>query len=438
MGSSLVNSLVAGSIFAVFLLLSLNARMASVRLMLLFLCVLGLIRRQVAQLVGYAEQDPILLVGPAYAFFITAWHLFQTRLVLDRKSARLAAILAGIMVLQVFNPFQGGILIGLAGVLFYLVPLVWYFLGFGFRSPGLLTAVINTMMIVCVVSALYGLKQVYFGYSEAELVWQRFTGFAVEVSQKVQRPYSFFSSPAEFTHVLTIGFVLFFCQLLAGKRFAVVPLAVLGMTTVLSGQRGAVVSLMGTSVLLWVIQSRQWQIWGVRLLMALAVLMLVGGWTITRLQTFQLSDSSSELVGHQIEGLTDPLGKKSTLGIHLNLVQEGMLRGITNPIGYGLGATSHTSRLTDSKDKSDLYSAEFDVADMFVSLGVVGGVTYVLFLFQCIRKSLFSWTRNRDFEGLCILGCILVSLGQIAYGGQYFCAMFFWLALGAFDATRAD
>src|SRR5205823_6330019 len=108
--------------------------------------------------------DPVLLVGPAVALLLFALALVKGRLSRDSKLSRWVAVLMVIMVLQIFNPLQGGLAVGLAGALFYLVPLLWFWIGQSWGSAIFTEKVLFRVVIpVAVAGSLLGLYQAFFG-----------------------------------------------------------------------------------------------------------------------------------------------------------------------------------------------------------------------------------------------------------------------------------
>src|SRR5690606_40316686 len=97
--------------------------------MLAYLVLMADLRRMLIPFVGWKSTDPLLLVGPTFAIVLMAYAFASGRAKIDTPLAKWIMILIGIMVLQMFNPAQGGLTVGVAGALFYIVPLLWYWAG---------------------------------------------------------------------------------------------------------------------------------------------------------------------------------------------------------------------------------------------------------------------------------------------------------------------
>src|SRR5207245_6962083 len=82
-------------------------------------------------IVEYTGDDPIHLLTPLVTLMALVMLLRSQRLNMFRATplAGSVSVLGLIFVLEVFNPLQGSLLIGLSGALFMLVPLVWFYFG---------------------------------------------------------------------------------------------------------------------------------------------------------------------------------------------------------------------------------------------------------------------------------------------------------------------
>jgi len=99
--------------------------------MMLFEPVRGLLRRAQYLVVDYAGQDPIHLLTPLVTLMAFAMLLRSQRLNMFRATPLAGSVscLGLIFALEIFNPLQGGLLIGLSGAMFLLVPVVWFYFG---------------------------------------------------------------------------------------------------------------------------------------------------------------------------------------------------------------------------------------------------------------------------------------------------------------------
>src|SRR5712691_11948726 len=99
--------------------------------MILFEPFRGFIRRAEYLIVDYSQFDPIHVLTPIVALMALGLMLQRYRLNIVRATplASSVSILAAIFFVQIFNPLQGGMMIGLSGAMLILVPVCWFYFG---------------------------------------------------------------------------------------------------------------------------------------------------------------------------------------------------------------------------------------------------------------------------------------------------------------------
>src|SRR5262249_26487848 len=110
------------------LLVSLEAGLVA---MMLFEPFRGIIRRGQYLFIDYSSQDPIHVLTPIVTIFALFSVLRSHGIAILRASplATSVSLLALVYVLEIFNPLQGGIVVGLSGAMFALIPLLWFYFG---------------------------------------------------------------------------------------------------------------------------------------------------------------------------------------------------------------------------------------------------------------------------------------------------------------------
>src|ERR1051325_7096456 len=108
------------------LLVSLQAGLFA---MMLFEPLRGVIRRAQYLFVDYSSEDPIHVITPMVTVIAFAMLVKTQRLTIFRASplASWVSLLGLIYVVEILNPLQGGILVGVSGAMFVLVPLLWFY-----------------------------------------------------------------------------------------------------------------------------------------------------------------------------------------------------------------------------------------------------------------------------------------------------------------------
>jgi len=408
--------------------------------MILFLPALSLLRRVLIPVSGFAQNDPLLLVGPVVALFI----LYRLYVVEGRRPGsdrllKLVAALLAVAVIQVFNPLAvGGFVAAAGGLLFIGVPLLWFFIGRELGDQRTITVLLyGTIVIACVV-AVYGLFQTQYGNPTPwDQEWIDVNGYGAlnvgrsETGSQI-RPFSTFASNQEYSIYLAIS-VTFLVALMFHRRLTmVVTLPLIAVALFLSGGRSALVTGIITIVVLIALRTRA-------LVTGFLVVVLGIGVAYGAAAAFGPTlDRAAGLGGdavaeRNVTGILNPLDpNKSTFIAHWDNYVRGFTDGFKNPAGHGTGSTSIASKLTDSAN----LDSEIDLSNTFLSLGVAGGLIYLASLTLFFRRAFSRYTARRDILSFAAAGLLVVSFGQLLNGGQYAVAPLLWFFVGW--ATRPD
>lgn len=408
-----------------------------------FLAMQGDYRRYAGYFEGYPASDALLLVAPLTAFFICCLTAVSGKRVASSGGLSLAVLLlAVLMTAQIFNPLQGGLIVGLGGALFYLVPLLWFWIGRVYGDRETVEQVLRRVLVpLGVAAAALGLWQSLWGLLPFEAAWVQATNAytvnynAVLVSQDVVRAFGFFNSSAEYARFLLIASVVIVALWLNDRSRWIWVLPALLVAVFLGSSRGPVVFFVLTVVVLWAVRGRMRSAWLPRFLVAGVCgfsLLAVG---LLGLKATHLSDRVDVLVSHQVEGLLNPTNtEKSTAVGHLSLTAQGVLEGFVSPAGRGLGATT----LAASKFGSGVYSAEMDFANVFYSLGFIGGFLYLAIIALAIGRALSIWSQRRSAVELAMLALLICTMTAWMIGGEYSIAAVVWFVIGAIDRSYAE
>lgn len=429
--------IVAFLLASVFGTLALLNPRSCIFLTLPFLAVMGDLRRIVS--LGMAQgSDPIVLVGPMMVMLLTAIAVLQDRLTRRTRISRQMMIVLAIMLVQVFNPYQGRIQVGAIGILCIVVPMCWFWVGQAWGSQRFVeTLFFRAIVPVAVAAGILGLAQVFIGrpsYQEEWMRW-RFAGRSL-VGGDAARPFGFFVSISEFTKYLSVGIILVLSSLIAGKfRLWVFAVPAMAVALFLSSARGPVILVSGVLILLWAMKSRSKK--GVIFRTSLAALIIGGGmfWALSQVNEMTYASPDLEfLVKHQTEGLLNPFdAEKSTGAGHASLVLLGILEGFKHPFGLGLGVTTHLSGAYGVQ----FAGTEIDISNMFVSLGVVGGVAYAMLYFKVFRTAIDYWRATRTPIAMSLAAVLMLIAGSWLNTGEYSTISLVWFCVGALDRMSA-
>jgi hypothetical protein len=406
---------------------------------LAYLVVMGDLRRLLIPVAGWSGADPLLIVGPGFAILLTAY-LFASRTArFDTTLAPWILGLMAIMGLQILNPRQGGLMVGVAGALFYVVPLLWYWIGQTYATPEFIeTALYRVVVPLGFLAAALGLYQVFFGYLPYQQTWFQCCGYTALGVSGIQAPISLFASSIEYAvFTVVVCMILWSRFLLKQDTAALLGLLPLFAAALLQGSRGPIAKCMVVAAALWAALGTDRRTWVLRGAIAVAV----GGLGLVVMLT-QVEGASAvqdnRRVEHRLQrqarGFTDP--GNSTAGTHLGMMLSGVVDGVKRPLGEGLGSTTLAAQKFGS-DSSPKGSTEVDISNMFVSNGLIGGLIFLAIVFITIKQSIQYWSQSRSLVALCIAGTLGITLLNWLAPGRYALTPFVWFLIGSLDRLYA-
>src|SRR5580698_2893950 len=181
-------------------------RSAGILLILGYMILMGDVRRVVSYIAEPTRFDLLLLIAPVIAGLLAIPILLRARLKEPLSKAVLALFV--IMILGVFNPLQGGLVVGLAGALFYIAPMFWFWIGRNYASPILVEQLLNVVILpLSCVAAVIGLLQTYIGFLPWEDAWIDMasrTYVALHVGSSI-RPFGFSVLAVEYKTILAFA-----------------------------------------------------------------------------------------------------------------------------------------------------------------------------------------------------------------------------------------
>jgi hypothetical protein len=402
-----------------------------------------LLRRLLIADAGWVSRDPLVLVGAAVALVFVA-RLFiveRRRVPMDALSVLISSVLV-LAVAGAFNPDGGGLLVGLAGILFMGAPLLWYFVGHALLDHRLARRLIHLTIALSVVAALYGLAQSELGLPSWDRSWVELDGYYALFVGGVIRPFGTFPSASEYLLYVGAGFVFSAVLLREGRRLFAVALLPLGLALLIGSGRSALVLTGLATVAVSVLATRGAGRAIVVGVVGLAVLAGVVTVLVPALATEGGVVRHPALLTHQSEGLTSPLDdESSTLRLHWDLFAGGIAEGFRHPLGYGTGVSNTAIDLKGEahrpdgvrakvfEDRSSLQT-DIDVSNVFVSLGFAGGCLFGAIVLIALTRSVALYRRRRDPLVLATIGLLIASGGQWLTGGHYTLSPLTWLFIG--------
>jgi hypothetical protein len=410
----------------------------------LFLFLLGDFRRIVSVALGFPRMDPLLLVAPAVAIWL--FLPLIPRLRFPDALTRAVFALMIVMLFEVLNPKQGGLSVGITGGLFYIIPICWFWIGRRYGSPELVATLLYRVVLpLGFVAAVLGIFQTYFGFLPWEQAWIDSGALNLHVGNAV-RAFGFSVSPPEYARLLTFAAALLLARFFAGKRLAIVAFPLLLTAIVLESGRSVILKLIIALAVLWVLRSAHKRSFVRRFAVVFAVilaLVYVGASRFASQKSSSGGSGTEALIAHQAGGFAHPLdAKKSTAGLHAAYIGKGFLAGLKSPLGAGLGATTlGASKLGGSQtaDEDNFQTAtELDFSDMFVALGITGGLLYMAIAFWIGRSTLRYVRTVPRYIALGVAGALAGTFGGWLISGEYSTSALVWFLIGALLFGRTN
>jgi hypothetical protein len=381
------------------MLVSLEAGMFA---MMLFEPLRGFLRRAQYLFLPYSQTDPIHIVTPLITLMGFAMLLQRRKLGVFRQTplAGLVSILGLIYFLEIFNPLQGSLSVGLSGALFLLVPIVWFYFGQAMK-PAFMETVLRLVVVLGVLTSLYGLYQLLVGFPSFEQYWIDNTEFYNSIAVgNVKRALATYSSAEEWGRYIEIGAIIAFGFGACARDFLRRSLWFVGGTALtfmllLTGQRTSIFGLIFGVFILLVSGARTWRGAFARVLLAAAPVVIIAALVKAPTNDDMLSHDSDDKVGavlsHTARGTLAPAHEDSVQERIKNWTFLATDLVPYRPLGVGIGGTS----VGAWRFSSDLDLPPID--SYFISIVITCGLPVaLLFIWILLRATRMSW---RSFRG---------------------------------------
>jgi O-Antigen ligase len=372
--------------------------------MMMFEPLRGFLRRFQYIFLQYSETDTIHVVTPLVTLLAFGMLLQRRGLSIIRETplAGFVSLLGLIYFLQIFNPLQGALTVGFAGALFMLIPVAWFYFGQAVKESFIET-VFRLIVVLAIITSIYGLYQLAFGFPGFEQYWIDNTEFYQSIAVgNVKRALATFSSAEEWGRYVEIGALIAFgfgaTAVIRSKRAGWFTCGVaLTVVLLLTGQRTAMFGLMLGAVVLLLLGARTWRSAVVRFGFVLAPVLLVAFLANAPTSDDELKHNENErfqaLLTHTARGTLRPTEEDSLQERFKNWTYLATDLIPYRPYGLGLGATT----LGASRFESDVDLPPID--SYFMSSVITSGVLAgLLFLWILFRATSISWRAYRRAE----------------------------------------
>jgi hypothetical protein len=395
-----------------------------------WLAALGMVRRLISQVAPIAHSDPLLVIGPLALVLLVLLARDAGAFARRTRLANGVLLLSVLMLLGAVNPLGGSLAGGVLGLSFVLVPMLAFWVGRAWCDDRMLALVLKLVACIGLAAAAYGIVQTVYGFPSWDQHWIDEVSFASLNVGGVIRPFASFSSAAEYASYLALAIVLWMAY---GTRPARVPLTAAALTLlipalVLESSRGPIVialASVGIVIGAW----RRFPIAFGFATAAVALMALVFAVRAYGPTSFAPS-AQGTLLSHEVQGLANPLDPQaSTVGVHLSLLQNGVLDAFRRPLGQGVGSVTIAGAKFGGLNKN----TETDPSNVAVAVGLPGLLVYIAVFVLGIVQVYRVAVRRHDVLALAGLGVVVATTFQWLNGGLYAVAFLPWLVLGWAD-----
>jgi len=380
-------------------------------ILLAFLPFMYFLRRQVLHFNEFSKTDPILLFPPlvTIAMFLGFIIFYSERFYRYLRRSLLMRMLLALQVLycvQMFNPLQGSILVGIAGALYFVIPMLWVFMGLLLDERDL-RKIFAMIILIGTVTAAYGIYQHYFGFSDVERYELESKGFLKSFGEKV-RAMSTFAGLGDFSVYLSLSGFLAFAHYWRTRKNALylAVLGIIGFALLWVAIRTSIFILLFSILVYLIVYARDLRLIVVRGLMALLVVGSLYGYlyTYTPQEVFGAHRSSNPFIVHTVAGLAHPT-EESTF--HKRLLTWGYIvrTGLTEyPFGRGLGSTTTAAMKFAETGRFEADSYFFEI---IYGSGPLAAVLFVVIFYLLFRDSLSLVIRaDENFTYRVVVGLV--------------------------------
>jgi hypothetical protein len=448
----------AAVIAAVLAFLCLRSTVQGVIVTFLWLFALGLSRRLASEVLADPGRDPFLLVAVAAVAVLALRALLVGAL---RKLTPLAWTLLAfsvVAVLEMANPDNPSGFSRLAGLLVWVVPTLWFWVGRTLVDERLARRLLFLVGGATTVVAVYAIAQSVVGFPPWDRRWINLRGYAaLYIGPDTVRPFGTYASAAELALACAVGAVLaatavfgprLLMQATANRRaarrqrYARVAIVLGGLVAFLLTSLALVLSAIRTYLVLLVVAlpvvylvMRGWRAWKVLVpALLVAALALVA---VAQIDPNSIGkDGAQAAVRRVVVAIHDPFASNrentdNTLQLHFDNAGTGIRQAFEHPAGRGTGATGIAGEHFGTRSTS----TDFDISDAGIAFGILGLFLAIAIVILGLVTAVRVALRRRTFERVALVGVLIVSFGAWFQGAHYAMAPLLWLLLGRADAA---
>ncbi|MEY4433186.1 MAG: hypothetical protein RLZZ44_1320 [Bacteroidota bacterium] len=379
--------------------------------------------------------DPLLLVIPiSLLLCLSVSKIGQLDSKILNYSLKLLILLSTI---QIFNPRQGSVLVGLVGWLAYVVPILFVYLGTTVDDNAL-NRILEALKLLGLIVCAYGLAQVVFGYNFWDRRWYQIVtrnGDYTVLAYGINRPFGTFSSVGEYAQVIGLATVAVVFQYLNSvisfRRFFSYVVFFL-MSSALTASRGSLIFTFMIALAPALFASTK-KLKATLLIPKLLPYAVGTAWAVPLIVDLIPSDSLGNaklLVDRQAAGLAGNHSEVTSASVHITQTLDAFRESFSSIFGYGVGAISGAQRLNGLTR----LNFESDIGNSSYAFGIFGFIIMLL-VFYSLYSALIKCNSKLSILGFLIL---LASINNWFNPGHYSTVWLVWLLMGKVFSARRE
>lgn len=364
-----------------------------VYILMTFLPFMYYIRRSALHFEEFSQRDPILLfpvlttiamcLGACIFYSPRVFHYFSHSTILKCCLALIA-----VFFLEMFNPIQGSLLIGIAGGMYFIIPILWVVLGLMITRKDL-SRLFTIFLIIGGVTSAYGIYQHYFGMSSVEVYELKSKHFFKTLGGE-DRVMSTFSGLVDFARYLTMsGFIAFAYFWRRKRALSLILLLVLELFAMLfTASRTSFLVTFFSMLMLLILTGSSIQRIVVRGLFCCVMVMALYSYAYQYdpQRTYNQQFSEDPFVVHTLSGVTHPTEEDTFQSRIKGWAWTVQTTVYPYVMGRGLGSTTTAAgKFEGGQEIRELDSYTFE---LFYGSGLAAPIFFITVAFLLVRNLL--------------------------------------------------
>ncbi|MEN3046493.1 MAG: hypothetical protein ABDH49_05895 [Candidatus Hydrothermales bacterium] len=423
--------------FSIFLFLFSAAIATSIRFgvfyLFFYIVFMAFLKRVLFAVQGFTFFEPAYLVTDVVTIvmFLVVINRYREKILAAYKKSfafKVLLFLQIIFFVQIFNPLQGSLMIGLTGSKFLLIPSLLAYVAFGVDRRAL-KILFTTLTWLALVSSLYAIYQFHKGFFDFEILWAKKSGMhSLFLGDRI-RPFSFFPSPNEFSlFIATVALIeIAMSSLSPGILFTLIRLFIYALASFYVNVRAGpfIFLFLFPLLIIFKISRRALPTLFLYYFVLLILINFISGTSLRDLN-LKIVGVNPVYVEHFLQGIIDPAARGSSFIHRLKLWRNAFINVLKNPFGHGIGVSTLAAR----RFGGYALHVESTFVSMLYSCGIFGFLSLMFLVFYVSIKGFLKLVTYRHDKIMLALWIGFVSIFMGQWLVTYFQGAFFWLSMG--------